>query len=70
MTRFIRNVLDGFGSAIDLLPSQKPIRGISYLSKNKDARTISDILRKDWEMVGSDLSKAIESEKVRTSSKK
>ena len=70
MTRFIRNIFDGVSSAIDLFPSQKPIRKISYLSENRGAMSISDVLRKDWEMVGSDLSKVIKNEKTRADSEK
>jgi hypothetical protein len=70
MTRFLRNIFEGVGSTIDLLPAQKPIRKISYLSRNAGSGSIADALRKDWEMVGSDLSKVIKNEKKRIDSEK
>ena len=70
MTRFLRNILDGVGSAMDILPVQRPVQKISYLSRNSRSGSIADVLRKDWEKVGADLSKVINNEKVRIDSKK
>jgi hypothetical protein len=68
MTRFLCNILDGVSSTIDLLPSQRPIRKISYLSRRYGS--ISDAMRKDWEMIGADLSRVIKDEKTRIDSEK
>jgi hypothetical protein len=69
MTQFIKNIFIGFGSAMDLLPSRRSIRKISYLSQNKDL-SASDAFRKDWEMIGKDFSRAIEIEKTRIGTEK
>ena len=70
MTRFIRNIFYGFGSAIDLLPARRSVRKISYLSQHPENQTASDALRRDWEMIGLDLFKAIEIEKTRLGAEK
>jgi len=70
MTRFVRNILDGVSSTIELFPSRKPIRRISYLSRNEGFRSVSDALHNDWKRVGDDLSKVIGNEKTRVDSEK
>jgi len=63
MTRFVRNILDGVSSTIELFPSRKPIRRISYLSSTDGSRSVFDVLHNDWRRVGDDLSKVIGKEK-------
>ena len=62
MTRFVRNLLDGVSSTIELFPSRKPIRRI-YLSSTDGCKSVFDVLHNDWRRVGDDLAKVIGKEK-------
>jgi hypothetical protein len=62
--------LDGVSSTIELFPSRKPIRRISYLSSTDGSMSIFDVLHNDWQRVGDDLAKVIGNEKTRVDSEK